>query len=268
MTGPTESKDDALTLAGLGVLGFTLAVVTHEGLGHGLATLAVGAKPVILTSCYFGSSGSLSRWIPAAGGIANTIAGLLLLVILRSLHRAGPRVRLFLVLAAAFNLFFAAAYPAYSGVAGFGDWAAVIAGLSPAWLYRSVLVAASVLLYYLWLRLVGVEFRPFAGSSAPQASARLQRITLIPFLAAVVAAALAGAFNPSGWTILLKAGIPSAACAFGLTQMDHFAKVRPGSEFAPLGAVTRSTGWIVAAAIALALFAGLLGPGIKFSPHQ
>ncbi|MGH9640661.1 MAG: hypothetical protein ACRD3Y_11405, partial [Bryobacteraceae bacterium] len=59
--------DDRTTLAALGVLAFALADVSHEALGHGLATLLVGGKAVLLTTCYFGSRGSSSRWIPASG---------------------------------------------------------------------------------------------------------------------------------------------------------------------------------------------------------
>jgi hypothetical protein len=45
-----KPTDDALTLASLGIVAFVIAIVTHEGLGHGLATLAVGGKPVMLTT--------------------------------------------------------------------------------------------------------------------------------------------------------------------------------------------------------------------------
>jgi hypothetical protein len=269
---PIESTDDALTLAALGVLALVLAVVSHEGLGHGLATLAVGAKPVLLTSCNFDSSGIYSRWIPAAGGIANVVVGLLSFVLLRSLPKPllldSPRLRYFLILAIAFNLFFAAGYPAYSGIALFGDWAAVISGLAPAWFYRALLIVASILSYYLSMRLLAVQLGPFFHSHSSQAISRLRRITLIPYLAAIAAAALAGAFNPSGWTTLLTAAIPSAASAFGLTQMDHFVTPPSVTATAQAGVIARSIGWILIAAVILLLFVALLGPGIKFGPRS
>jgi hypothetical protein len=134
-------RDNTLTLIALGVLAFILADTTHEALGHGLATLAVGGMPVLLTSSYFSTSGHYSRWIPAGGGIANVILGLLALACTRLARKAAPSLLYFLFLLAAFNLLFAAAYPFYSGVALFGDWASVIAGLAPAWLWRSLLIA-------------------------------------------------------------------------------------------------------------------------------
>jgi len=263
-----KSTDDVLTLVSLGIVAFVVAIVTHEGLGHGLATLAVGGKPVMLTTCYFSSSGSLSKWIPAAGGIANVIMGLLSVLVLRFLRTAKPHLRFFLVLVAAFNLLFAAGYPAYSGIAAFGDWAAVISGLSPAWLWRVLLVAFSVISYYLSLRLLAVEMRPFCGSNEQQSLTRIRRITLIPFLAALATASLAGALNPAGWTVIFTDALPGAAAAFGLTQLDHFSEASASDSSLPAGAITRSAGWIMAAVLILAIFVGVLGPGIKFGPSS
>jgi len=263
-----KAADDLLTLASLGIIAFAIADLSHEGLGHGLATLAVGVRPVMLTTCYFTSSGSLSRWIPAAGGIANVAVGLLSAVVLRWLRTAGPHIRYFFTLVVAFNLLFAAGYPAYSGIALFGDWAAVISGLSPAWLWRVLLVVLSVISYYLSLRLLAVEMRPFSGSEAREAQARLRRITLIPFVAALFAAGFAGALNPSGWTVIFTSALPGAAAATGLTQMDHFWAAAVNDSAPPAGTISRSLGWILAAVVVLAIFVGVLGPGIKFGPNS
>ena len=259
-----ELTDDTLTLVALGIVAFVVADVAHEALGHGLAVLALGAKPVLLTTSFFRSSGSASRWIPAAGGIANLVVGLLSVVALRFLRTAWPSVRCFFVLLAAFNLLFAAAYPAYSGIALFGDWAAVISGLSPAWVWRGLLVVFSVISYYFSLLLLAVELRPFCGSDAPGALDRLQQITLVPFIAALGVAGLGGAFNPVGWTVIFTSALPGAAAAFGLTQIDNFPTVRVRGSSIPAGVITRSLGWILAAVAVLAFFVGVLGPGIKF----
>jgi hypothetical protein len=263
-----KSPDDALTLVSLGIVAFVIAIVVHEGMGHGLATLAVGGKPVMLTTCFFSSSGSLNRWIPAAGDIANVVVGLLSVLALLLLRTAGPHIRYFFTLVLAFNLLFAAGYPAYSGIAAFGDCAAVISGLSPAWLWRVLLVAFSVISYYLSLRLLAVEMQPFCGSESSEAQTRLRRITLIPFVAALGAASLAGALNPSGWTIIFTAALPGAAASFGLTQLDHFSAVRVNDSSLPAGTISRSVGWILAAVAILVIFVGVLGPGIKFGPNS
>jgi hypothetical protein len=238
--------------------------VSHEALGHGLAILATGGHPVLLTSSYFSSGGSTSRWIPAGGGIANLVVGGLFVLALRMFRAATEHVRYFFILGIAFNLLFAAGYPFYSGVAAFGDWAAVISGLSPAWLWRVLLVVVSVAVYYASLLLLAAEMRPFCGSDRPEALARLRRITWIPFFAALVAACLAGALNPRGWTNILTAAAPAAAGSFGLTQLDHFSGVRSSNPSIPnAGPITRSFGWIAVALVLLVLFVAVLGPGIK-----
>jgi hypothetical protein len=253
----TASTDDSLTLIALGITAFIIADVAHEALGHGMANVAVGGH-------YFSSSGNFSRWIPAGGGIANLILGGVFVLALRVFRPVTPTVRYFFILGVAFNLLFAFGYPFYSGVAAFGDWAAVISGLSPAWFWRALLVVVSVAGYYGTLLLLAAEMRPFCGSDSPETLARLRRITLIPFLAALVAACMAGALNPIGFKNVLIAAAPAAAAAFGLTQLDHFSGVRSSDpSISNAGPITRSMGWISVALVLLISFVALLGPGIK-----
>jgi hypothetical protein len=128
-----------------------------------------------------------------------------------------------------------------------------------------MLVALSVISYSLSLRLLAVMIRPFCGSETPEALTRLRRITMIPYLSATVAACLAGAFNPGGWTLLLAAALPSAAAAaFGFICLEYFSAVRVSDSSVPAEAIPRSYGWILAAVLVLAIFVGVLGPGIRF----
>jgi len=59
-----------------------------------------------------------------------------------------PVIRYFLVLNLAAALFTGTGYFLFSGVANFGDWAAVIAGLEPYWLWRVGLIVLGALTYY------------------------------------------------------------------------------------------------------------------------
>jgi hypothetical protein len=260
----TTPTDDFPTLIALGIIAFIIADVAHEALGHGLATLAVGGHPELLTTSYFSSSGSWSRWIPAGGGIANLMVGGLFMFTLRMFRVMTPTLRYFCILGATFNLLFAAGYPFYSGIAVFGDWASVISGLSPAWLWRVLLVVVSVAGYYGALLLLATEVRPFCGSGSVDALRRLRRITLIPVLAALVTACVAGALNPRGWINVVTAAAPAAAAAFGITQLDHFPAVRSADPSVPkVGPITRSFSSIIVAMALLVFFIGVLGPGIK-----
>ena len=260
-------KDDWLTLASFGVIAFACADVSHEALGHGLATLAIGGKPLLLTTCNFVSQGHYTRWI-AAGGLMNLAVGSASLAAVRLIRGLTPLLRYWLVLVAAFNLFFAFGYPAYSGIARFGDWAAVISGLQPPWLWRSLLVVIAVLGYYGTMKLLAGPLAPFAASLTLPAldKARLARLTTIPYLAAILLACLAGARNPGGWLTMLTAGFPAAAAAFGLTQMDHLIHLPSNQVPAEnISFLQRSYPWIIAGTLTAIFFIGVLGPGIRFS---
>jgi hypothetical protein len=267
----TVHTDDWLALLACGVLAFIVADMSHEAVGHGLATLAVGGKVDFITTCYVDSSGHYSKWIPAAGGLTNLAVGLGSLAFLRLRSHVSPMVRYFLILVAAFNLFFAVGYPAYSGIALFGDWAAVINGLAPPWIWRFVLVAVAVAGYYASMRLLIDPMAPFAGVAEGKAErvlaqARIRRITLIPYIGAMVVACAAAALNPRGPMQILTSGLPAAAAAFGLTQMDNLISPRhartSGGALKPL---QRSVPWIVAAVIVMTCFVLVLGRGLRFS---
>ena len=258
-------RDDALTLASLGVLAFALADQTHEALGHALATVITGGKLIALTTCYLDSQGGSARWIPAMGGLANLAVGLIALALLRMLPRPSPHLRYLMVLVAAFNLFFAAGYPVYSGIALFGDWAAVISGLAPAWLWRTFMSIIGIAVYYVSMRFVSRAIHPFGFSSEGPARDRLRRITLIPFLAAIGLAFLGALPNPRGWAMVFSAALPAAAASFGLTQMDHVPEAyQPDSATPAAEPIRQSVLWIVAACLVAIVFVAILGPGIRF----
>lgn len=224
-----------------------------------------GGKLIALSTCYVNSEGGSARWIPAGGGLANLAVGIIALALLRILPRPSPQLRYFLVLVAAFNLFFAAGYPVYSGLAVFGDWAAVISGLAPAWLWRTFLSIIGVAGYYLSMQFVARAIRPFGSSSDGPRRDRLRRITLVPFLAATGLAFLGGLPNPRGWAMVFAAAVPAAAASFGLTQMDHVPEAyRPNPATAPAEPIRRSVRWIVAACVVAVGFVAILGRGIRF----
>jgi len=262
-----EASDDAVTLAALGVLAFILADVSHEILGHAVVALATGVKLTLLTTCYVTNRGDAGKLIRAAGGLANVCVGIAAFLLIRVGRPRSPHRRYFLVLSVAFNLFFAAGYPFYSGVALFGDWAAVISGLSPGWFWRSLLVLISVAGYWFSMVLVARLIRPFCGSAETRGLTRLRRMTLIPYLAAMVAACMGGAVNPAGWPVILTSALPAAGAAFGLTQMDHFQAATSADARVPaIESIARNWTWIGTAGAVLAWFVVVLGRGIRISP--
>jgi hypothetical protein len=177
-----RSRIDIFTVASIGILAFGLEPIVHEVLGHAVVCWLTGGKVILISSTAMQTS-SASRLVPAAGPLANIIFGLAALALLRALttqHNANASApldaiaqraasasdpntpaaapvasgatrisltRLFLYFFAFANLFLATGYILYSGLINFGDFAAVIAGLRPAWLYRAALVIIGALGY-------------------------------------------------------------------------------------------------------------------------
>src|SRR5260221_2883971 len=139
-TDARSGRVDVPTVIAISALAYTLANIVHEGLGHGGTCVLVGARPTMLNAIFFqyddlSATVVQQSWTSAGGTIANLLAGLPILGVLR---RQGlpSLLRYFLWLFAAVNLLTAFGYLLYSGIAGIGDWAHVVQGLGPPWLLR------------------------------------------------------------------------------------------------------------------------------------
>jgi hypothetical protein len=168
-----SSRINLFTVASIGIFAFGLEPIVHEVLGHAIVCWLTGGKVILISSTAM-QTASASRLVPAAGPLANIIFGLAALALLRALTpqqnanahartdfsadatAAAPvdsvatrisLTRLFLYFFAFANLFLAFGYILYSGLITFGDFAVVIKGLRPAWLYRATLVIIGALGY-------------------------------------------------------------------------------------------------------------------------
>jgi hypothetical protein len=260
---------DRLTIIAISALAYALANLVHEGLGHGGACILLGAKPTMFNASFFSydestASDGVQRAIAAAGSIVNLLVGLPLVALLRSRVRLAPRGRYFLWLFCAVNLLTAFGYLLFSGVGGIGDWARVIKGAQPAWLFRLVLAGLGAWLYFVIApRLLMPTLDPFLGRDPGARVARARQLSLIPYLAGAATLVVAGLLNPLGMKIVL---ISAAAASLGGTSLLAWypSIPRSPSSFAtetPLG-VARSIPWIVAAAVAMIFFVLVLGRGI------
>jgi len=264
----TEEDLDVPTIVAISALSYALANVVHEGLGHGGACLLLGARPTMFNAIFFSydestASDVVRRVISAAGSIASVLIGLPLIVWLRGRATLAPRWRYFLWLFCAVNLLTAFGYLLYSGVGGIGDWAHVIQGSRLAIVFRLVFVAVGAWLYFVAApRLLMPGLDPFLGREDPIRGQRAKRLSLLPYLVGGITLVVAGLFNPLGMRIVL---ISAAAASFGGTSLLAWypARARPSSAATdtPIG-IGRSIPWIIAAAIGVALFVCVLGPGI------
>jgi hypothetical protein len=122
ITSGTAPRDDALTVAAIGIAAGCLATVAHEAIGHGGMCLAVGGRITMLSSVYFhcSSGGPLTD---VAGPFGNMAAGGAAWLLLRHRHPLGSHGWLLILLLMAINWFWAAGYFVFSGVLDVGDWA-------------------------------------------------------------------------------------------------------------------------------------------------
>jgi hypothetical protein len=254
-------KDDKLTLIAISTLAYILADLLHEGLGHGVVAWLSGAHRLTVSTLALQSDID-TKWISAAGTLVNLVFAAVLWLILSNVRRMQPATRYFLVLTLAANLFTGTGYFFFSGVANFGDWAAVIQGLEPHWLWRVGLIVLGAATYYASMLLVAGQLRPFVRSDRPS---RIRALCWTPYFTEAALAFVAGLFNPLGLFYVVASGLSSTLGAnAGFLSLPLVMRGWSATS-EPAGPLTRSLPWLAAGAIASALFIFVLGRGLTWS---
>lgn len=254
------SSDDAVSICAISVVASILTNVLHEGVGHGVIALLTGAKSGLLTTVAW-SSAFDSRLIAAGGTLVNLMAALVFWLALRSARHASLPSRYFLLISCAFNLFSGTGYFFFSGVTNFGDWAAVISGLHQHWLWRTLLVLGGAASYYAAVLIVGLGLVRYVGIPRDQ-QGRLRKLTLVPYLSAIVLATVAGLLNPLGIQLLWQSALPATAGGqSGLVWLQYY--IPRGTEpRRSAGQLARSYPWIGVGVILGLVYVVVLGRGI------
>lgn len=267
---PVADGLDRWTIGAIAVVAYCLANVIHEGGGHGGACLLVGGRPVTLNAIFFecdtdGLPRFAARVVSAGGSILNVIVAAGLLAITRFWQRPPSSIRFFLWLLTALNLLTAFGYLMFSGLAGFGDWAAVIDGLPGVPILRvAEVVVGCVLYFYVTAELLWRGLVPFLGADPAQRVQRAKMLTVFPYFVGGLTYVAAGVLNPYGMKLVL---LSAAAASFGGTSLlvwffrKRAAKATSG-DWGSLG-IAKSVGWLLAAAVVLAVFIGVLGKGVS-----
>jgi len=257
-------KDDAVVLGALGVLAYISSMMTHEALGHGAVCILAGGHNVAMTGWSEGCNLHPEPLaITTAGPAVQFGAGLLAWLVLRRLKpRRFANLRSFLWLYMVFDLLMSSGYVAYSGVTNFGDGAVIIAGLTPRFLWRGILILAGAVIYYLSMWAAALELRRFVGSdNNPR---RLKRILWIPYLAAGAFACCAGALNrtEAPRLALELALISSFGAGFGIVRLPDLRHAMVLKVSVPGSHVRWSIAWVLAATAIGAIFMLTLGLGL------
>lgn len=256
-------------LAAVAVVAYAIANVAHEG-SHGIACVAVGGKPIALSAIYFdcdkGEVGTNVKWIPAAGTLANLVLAGVALAVLRALERRASTLRYFWWLFLTVNALQAGGYWLFSGIANIGDWARVIDGLGPPWMWRSGLALAGAAVYFGVIRLSLHELSVFLGQGNDRFR-RARLLTLVPYLTGGLLYVASGLLNPVSLGLVL---ISAVAASFGGTSamawMFNLVTSRWWSppESTPPFTPALTPGWAASAVVTAALFIGVLGPAVTF----
>jgi hypothetical protein len=167
---------------------------------------------------------------------------------LRSAKNAGISIRYFLLISCALNLFTGTGYFFFSGVTNFGDWAALISGRYPHWLWRALLVVGGAATYYAAVRVVGIGLVRYVGVPRDQ-QRRLRKLTIVPYgLSAILLSSVAGLLNPLGIQLLRQSALPTTAGGqSGLLWLQYYIPRGTATERTP-DQLGRRYVWIVIAA--------------------
>jgi hypothetical protein len=271
----TPARSDWVTIAAVAVLTYALGSVVHEGLGHGGACLIVGGIPRELSSmdfdCDLHGLGATAEKIVAAGGtIANLIVGLGALALYRRASvTSSPLWRFSLWLFAAVNLMQGTGYFLFSGVGGIGDWAVVIDGLEPPWLWRVVLAISGGALYFVTTTYLFNALGPLIGGARPDRYRRALGLATVSYIAGGALSLLAGFRNPAGLALVAISG--AAASLGGTSGLAWGPQMLRGTPTASVDSpandppvIARRWGVIAIAAAASVVFILILGHGVHF----
>jgi len=258
-----SAKDDRLTMIGISTLACILQDVLHEGLGHGVTAWLSGSHRVTISTVALQSDID-TRLISANGTVVNLLFAAIFWLLLLRPQRYRPATRYFLVLAMAGNLFTGTGYFLFSGVFNFGDWAAVIRGLQPHWMWQLGLVVLGVASYYASMLVVAAKLKPFQGKG--ESPRRLRALCWTPYFTDGILAGLGGLLNPLGLFYVIASALPSTLGAnAGLLSLPGMMRRWSRSEEKQVGPMRRSVAWIATAVVASLLFIFVLGRGLTWS---
>jgi hypothetical protein len=261
VSNKNNNEDDGVTLIAISVLACFLQDVVHEGWGHGVTAWLSGAPSITMSTVALQADID-TRWISANGTLVNLFSRRFFGFFCAGPQRYHPATRYLLGLAMAGNLFTGTGYFFFSGVTNFGDWAAVIRGLQPHWMWQLGLVVVGVASYYASTLAVAAQLKAFQGK---EHSRRLRRLCWTPYFADGILAGLGGLLNPAGLFYVLASALPSTlgANASWLSLPSIMRRWKPLE--APVAPIKRSAAWIAAGAGAALIFIFVLGRGLTWS---
>ncbi len=252
----TDTNDSGITIAAIGLLAYASADVAHHVLGHGGACLALGGSIISLSSVFVDCS-LHGATIDLAGPVANLALGLAAMSVARVARPGSAAMRLFWVLAVAFNLFWFAGQLVFSVVTGTDDWAWAMERYGVTAAGRFGLLVIGVSAYLLVIRYTSSRLTGFAYPRQ-----RVGRIVLFALVAAGLTACATATLARDPVRVILSQALPqSVLLPIGLLFVPgRAARLLECDNQA--AAVAFSIGWVCVAGIVGIASIFFLGPGI------
>ncbi len=261
---------DWLTTIAIAAIAICITQIIHEGL-HLLTCIVVGSELQEFSALHVMHESKTelqSKLISGSASIVNIIVAGITLLLLRRYRQRTPEYQYFLWLFMVMNGLLGTGYWLFSGVANVGDWAYVIEGWTPHWLWRLVMAIIGLVSYtfVVWFSLH--EFgKIIGGNDEKMQIRRATRLGLISYITVFLVILLAGLFNPHGIT-----GLPAVAAlllALGgmspllwMTQWFQ-AKMFKKIPNEPLE-INRRWNWIIVGIIITVAYSFILGRGMVF----
>lgn len=269
-TGPTRSPTlDWLMVVAIAAIAISLTVAFHEGV-HALACVAAGGDLLEYSALHVDCTTSAAwqtRMVAGSASVANLILGTLIWLLLSRRPPVSAEARFSLWLLMLMNWLYGTGYWMFSGAANIGDWAAVIAGLEPHWLWRLVMFTAGTTLFVFFVWLALRELGRFFGGRTPDEIRPAVRLGLAAYFTAGLVVLLAGLFNPRG--LLGGPAVYGLIAALGALspllwmmlwfRADSFPKLA-----APPLVIERRWSLIAFAGLAVFLYVVVLGRSLTF----
>lgn len=274
MSAPISTRAHLPTIIAISILAWAMSNAGHEIIGHGGA-FALQGYPTVYVSTSFqvvDSADALSPSQHRIGLAAGTLFNLLLAAVcwlgLRRARSQDGRLLYLLWVLMSLNLFYSASYIMGWFIGPTLDWSLFIVGLEPQLGWKLGLVAGGLMLLVFGFTLSRRHFEIFLGDEVTERRKRMTTLTLTPYVVAIVIKMSAAAVSPNNDKMLVLLG------AFGATgffliwiNLLRFWPLRGAVKASGQSiAIEQSWPWILAGAIALVLYVGVLGRGIGELP--
>ena len=128
-----------------------------------------------------------------------------------------------------------------------------------------MLFTLGVATYYVSVILVGQGYVHDLGVRLED-SVRLRRLSLLPYVSAIVIVGLAGLLNPISKLLVWQSALPATAGAHsGLLWFRYYVSKKTAPRCSP-ESIERSYRWICTAAVSALIYVVVLGHGVTLTP--